>query len=49
MRVAGIISEFNPFHKGHRYLIDTVRKDLQPDGIIAVMSGNFVQRGEPAM
>ncbi len=49
MRIAGIISEFNPFHKGHRYLIDTVREKLEPDGIIAVMSGNFVQRGEPAM
>jgi predicted nucleotidyltransferase len=49
MRIAGIISEFNPFHKGHRYLIDTVRRELKPDGIISVMSGNFVQRGEPAM
>lgn len=49
MQVAGIISEFNPFHKGHRYLVDTVRRELQPDGIVVVMSGPFVQRGEPAM
>jgi predicted nucleotidyltransferase len=49
MRVAGIIAEFNPFHTGHRYLIDTVRQQLKPDGIVAVMSGHFVQRGEPAM
>ncbi len=49
MRVAGIISEFNPFHKGHRHLVDTVRSRLQPEGIVTVMSGSFVQRGEPAM
>lgn len=49
MRVVGIIAEFNPFHKGHKYLVDQVKHRLEPDAIIAVMSGNFVQRGEPAM
>jgi predicted nucleotidyltransferase len=49
MRVVGILSEFNPFHKGHKYLIDKVKEELNPACIIAVMSGNFVQRGEPAM
>ena len=49
MRIVGIIAEFNPFHNGHRYLVDQVRRDLKPDAVIAVMSGNFVQRGEPAM
>ena len=43
----GIICEFNPFHKGHQYLIDSVKRD--GDGVICVMSGNFVQRGEAAV
>ena len=43
----GIICEFNPFHKGHKYLIDSVKKE--GDGVICVMSGNFVQRGEAAV
>lgn len=45
--ITGIICEFNPFHDGHRYLIDKVRQ--QSDGIICIMSGNFVQRGEFAV
>lgn len=43
----GIICEFNPFHLGHKHLIDSVKKD--DDNIICVMSGNFVQRGEFAV
>ena len=43
----GIICEFNPFHGGHKYLIDSVKKD--GDGVICVMSGSFVQRGEAAV
>ena len=43
----GIICEFNPFHKGHKYLIDSVKRD--GDGVICVMSGSFVQRGEAAV
>lgn len=42
----GIICEFNPFHKGHRHLFDSVKGS--GDSIICVMSGNFVQRGEAA-
>lgn len=42
----GIICEFNPFHKGHKYLIDSVKNDGL---VICVMSGNFVQRGEFAV
>lgn len=49
MRVVGIIAEFNPFHNGHRYLVDQVKSTLNPDAVVAIMSGNFVQRGEPAM
>ncbi len=43
-----IVAEYNPFHKGHRYHIDETRKITGCDSVIAVMSGNFVQRGEPA-
>lgn len=46
---AGVICEFNPFHNGHAYLLRTVRKKIGESGcIICVMSGCFVQRGEPA-
>lgn len=47
MSVIGIVCELNPFHNGHKYLIDSVKKD--GDIVVAVMSGNFVQRGEPAL
>lgn len=42
----GIICEFNPFHLGHKYLIDSIKSD---GAVICVMSGNFVQRGEFAI
>lgn len=45
--ITGIICEFNPLHSGHKYLMDTVRE--KSDGIVCVMSGNFVQRGEFAV
>ena len=41
-------AEYNPFHNGHAYHISQMKK-LGADGIIAVMSGSFVQRGEPAV
>ena len=47
MSVIGIVCEFNPFHNGHKYLIDSVKDD--GDIVVCVMSGNFVQRGEPAI
>lgn len=46
-KVVGIICECNPFHQGHRRLINAAKKE--GDIIIAIMSGNFVQRGEPAV
>ncbi len=46
--VAGVICEFNPFHKGHQYLLDTVRQK-GADTIVCAMSGNFVQRGDVAV
>ena len=49
MKTAGIIAEFNPFHLGHQYLIDHIRRERKADYIIAAMSGDFVQRGEPAV
>ena len=49
MSVAGIVSEFDPFHNGHQYLIDTVRRELAPRAVVCVMSGQFTQRGEPAV
>ena len=49
MNVVGIIAEYNPFHKGHLYQINTVKKVLKPDAIVVALSGNFVQRGEPAI
>ena len=49
MKVLGIIAEYNPFHNGHKYHIDKAKKLINPDFVICVMSGNFVQRGEPAI
>lgn len=49
MHVAGIIAEYNPFHNGHRYHLDTIRQISGADYIIVVMSGNFTQRGAPAL
>ena len=49
MKTAAVICEYNPFHNGHRYMLETVRKTLGADRIVCIMSGNFVQRGEPAI
>lgn len=49
MNVTAIISEYNPLHKGHLYHIETARKETSADYVIAIMSGNFVQRGTPAI
>lgn len=48
MKIAGIIAEYNPFHTGHAYHIQKTREITGADFIIAVMSGDFVQRGGPA-
>lgn len=48
MLTAGIICEWNPFHLGHAYLMDRLRRDGATH-IAAVMSGNFVQRGEASV
>ena len=48
MKTAGIVAEYNPFHNGHQYHIEETRKQTAADYVIAVMSGDFVQRGAPA-
>lgn len=47
MSVIGIVAEYNPFHNGHKHLIDCVKSS--GDIVVAVMSGNFVQRGDCAV
>lgn len=49
MKVAAVISEYNPFHNGHLYQLKTIRSQLHADYIIIIMSGDFVQRGTPAL
>lgn len=49
MRVNGIIAEYNPFHNGHKYLLEESKKATDTDYTVIIMSGNFVQRGAPAM
>lgn len=47
LKVAGIICEYNPFHSGHKYQLDMVKRDF--DAVVCIMSGSFVQRGEVAI
>lgn len=49
MKVVGIIAEYNPFHQGHAYHLAQARAITNADYVLAVMSGNYVQRGVPAM
>ena len=49
MHITGIITEYNPFHNGHKHHIEETKKKTSCDLLINVMSGNFVQRGEPAI
>ncbi|KXG43699.1 nucleotidyltransferase [Tepidibacillus decaturensis] len=49
MTTLGIIVEYNPFHNGHLYHLQQAKKMIHPETTIAVMSGSFVQRGEPAI
>ncbi len=48
MRVVGIIAEYNPLHNGHIYHMEESKKQADSEFCIVAMSGNFVQRGEPA-
>ena len=48
MKLVGLITEYNPFHNGHKYHIEQALKNTGADAAIVVMSGNYVQRGTPA-
>ncbi|NIK75667.1 putative nucleotidyltransferase [Paenibacillus castaneae] len=49
MRTVGLIVEYNPFHNGHLYHLQQSRKLTSSEAVVAVMSGHFLQRGEPAL
>ena len=49
MKILGIIVEYNPFHTGHLYHLQKAKEMVKPDLTIAIMSGNYVQRGEVAI
>lgn len=49
MKILGIVVEYNPFHTGHLYHLEKAKEIVQPDLTIAIMSGNYVQRGEVAI
>ena len=49
MKKIGIICEYNPFHNGHLYHLKKAREITGADSVIVVMSGNYVQRGTPAI
>lgn len=49
MKTCGVIVEYNPFHNGHVYHVESARNKTDADCVIAVMSGNFLQRGEPSI
>lgn len=48
-KVAAVICEYNPFHNGHKFLLERQREELGAYGVICIMSGSFTQRGEPAV
>ena len=49
MSICAVICEFNPFHNGHKYLLDKAKELSGCDYIMCIMTGNFTQRGEPAV
>ncbi|WP_040979917.1 nucleotidyltransferase [Oceanobacillus jeddahense] len=49
MEACGLVVEYNPFHYGHQYHLKKAKEKTGADCIVAVMSGNFLQRGEPAI
>ena len=49
MKTVGLITEYNPFHNGHLYHIERARELTGADRVVIVMSGDYVQRGTPAL
>ena len=48
MKVVGLITEYNPFHLGHKYHLERAKSIANANYTLAIMSGSFVQRGEPS-
>ena len=48
-KVLGIIAEYNPFHNGHLYHLNESKKAINAGYTVAIMSGNFVQRGDTSL
>ncbi|MCR5309875.1 MAG: nucleotidyltransferase family protein [Lachnospiraceae bacterium] len=49
MKTAAIIAEYNPFHNGHRHMLEYIRRNSDAEYIFVIMSGDYTQRGEPAV
>ena len=49
MKIVGLITEYNPFHNGHLYHIEEAKRVTGADTVVVVMSGDYVQRGTPAV
>ncbi len=50
MKICGVVAEYNPFHRGHSWQLEQIRQLLGPDtALVCCMSGDYVQRGEPAI
>lgn len=49
MKHVGVIAEYNPFHNGHQYQLQKIKEHFPEKKIIVIMSGDYVQRGEPAV
>ena len=49
MKTVGLITEYNPFHNGHKYHIEKAKEITGADNVIVIMSGDYVQRGKPAI
>ena len=49
MKIAATVAEYNPFHLGHLKQIEYIKKVINPERIVVIMSGNFTQRGEVAL
>lgn len=49
MQAVGMVVEYNPFHNGHQYFLRQAQRETGADVVVAVMSGNFTQRGEPTI
>ena len=49
MKICGVTAEYNPFHEGHAYHIAEAKRQSGADALAVIMSGHFVQRGEPAV